>query len=276
MIEAADLVVRRGGRILLDGVSVTIREGEVPAVVGPNGAGKTTLLRVISGEWRAEGGTVRMDGRDLSAYTAVDLARRRAVLRQDTVLPFPFTVSEVVGLGRLPHEAAASRQENERIVLEEMVRAEVDHLADRLYPTLSGGERQRTQLARAFAQIRGSAVEGGRYMLMDEPTASQDLAHQHRLLRLARGLAASGVGVLVVLHDLNLAARYADRLIVLKDGRKAAEGPPDEVMTPELVREVFSFEAEVHVSAGGVPYISPKVRGSEGPGVRRSEGPGVG
>lgn len=263
MIEALDLSVRRGGRALLDGLSMTVQAGEVPAVVGPNGAGKTTLLRVVSGEWRANGGEVRLDGRDLSEYSALELARRRAVLRQDTVLTFPFTVSEVVGLGRLPHEATTSRQENERIVMEEMARAEVDHLADRLYPTLSGGERQRTQLARVLAQIHGSPAEGGRYLLMDEPTASQDLAHQHRLLMLARGLAATGVGVLVVLHDLNLAARYADRLIVLKDGRKAAEGRPEDVLTPDLIREVFSFEAAVSTAAGGVPFVVPAL----GPGV---------
>lgn len=257
MIEARDVIVRREGHLLLDLVSVTVADGEVRAIVGPNGAGKTTLLRVLSGEWLAEGGLVRLDGTALAGYTAVDLARRRAVLRQDTVLTFPFSVAEVVRLGRLPHEATVSASENERIVLEEMHRAEVAHLADRLYPTLSGGERQRVQLARVLAQIHEPRAEGGRYLLMDEPTASQDLAHQHRLLLLARDLASAGVGVMVILHDLNLAARYADRLIVLKDGRLAAEGAPRDVLSPSLIAEVFSFHAEVLVAKGGAPMVVP-------------------
>lgn len=240
-LHAASL--RIGPHHLLQDVSLTVRPGEVRAVVGPNGAGKTSMLRVLTGERSPSTGAVLLDEQPLDAVAPERLARRRAVLPQSSTLTFGFTVEEVVLLGRTPH--VTTRARNREVVAHAMDVAGVAHLSRRRYPTLSGGEAQRVQLARALAQIWEPADEGERYLLLDEPTSSLDLAHQHAVLRAAQACAEQGVGVLAVLHDLNLAAQYAHRMTVLHRGRVLAEGTPEQALTPQTIFQAFSITALV-------------------------------
>jgi iron complex transport system ATP-binding protein len=243
-LEGVALQYRESGRELLRGVSLQLRPGTVHAVLGPNGAGKSTLLRLLSGERRPTAGDVRLDGQRLSSLAAAALARRRAVLAQEDQLGFPFLVEEVVALGRLP--CARHRPAREREILRQALTATgVLHLWGRRYPTLSGGERRRVQLARVLAQVWEPVDSGPRYLLLDEPTASLDLAHQHRSLAAARSFAQQGNGVGVVLHDPNLALAYADVATLLCCGEVVASGPPAEVLSAANLRRVYGIEARL-------------------------------
>jgi iron complex transport system ATP-binding protein len=246
MLKADNIGVTFGSAEVLRGPSLAVAPGEVVAVLGPNGAGKSTLLAVLAGSLRPQRGTATLEGRALAAWSPRALALRRAVLAQQSELAFGFSVLEVVLLGRSPHAGTSTRDADLAVAEACLAEAEVAHLAGRVYTTLSGGERQRVQLARVLAQIDFPAGSGEpRYLLLDEPTASLDLAHQHATLRTARRAAARGIGVLAILHDLNLAAVYADRLVVLSRGQLAAEGPPGPVLTEALVREVFDLAVQV-------------------------------
>jgi len=247
MLSAEDIGVSFGSAEVLCGPSLAVAPGEVVAVLGPNGAGKSTLLAVLAGSLRPQRGAAALEGRALAEWSPRALALRRAVLPQQSELAFGFSVLEVVLLGRSPHAGTSTRDADLAVAEACLAEAEVAHLAGRVYTTLSGGERQRVQLARVLAQIGFPDAAGGagRYLLLDEPTASLDLAHQHATLRTARRAAARGIGVLAILHDLNLAALYADRLIVLSRGTLAAEGAPQAVLTEALVREVFDLAVQI-------------------------------
>lgn len=246
MLALDHATVRVGHATLLDGVSLAVRPGEVLAVVGPNGAGKTTALRTLAAEAPPSDGTATLDGQALAALAPDALARRRAVMPQATTLQFDFSVLEVVLLGRTPHRS--SRADDLDAAFRAMRAAGVEALAARRYPTLSGGEQQRVHLARALAQLDAGAEaspEAPRYLLLDEPTSALDIAHQHAVLRTARERAAAGVGVLAVLHDLNHAAQYADRVAVLAAGRLVACGPPRDVLTVDVVGRAFGMAVVV-------------------------------
>ena len=248
MLALDSVTVRAGAATLLDALSLHVAPGEVLAVVGPNGAGKTTALRVMAGETVPASGQATLDGRPLAATPPDRLARRRAVLPQESALAFGFTALDVVLLGRTPHRT--TRRDDLAAAGRAMAEAGVDHLADRRYPTLSGGERQRVHLARVLAQLdagesAGDGAAAGRYLLLDEPTSALDLGHQHAVLKTARRQAAAGTGVLAVLHDLNLAAQYADRIAVLAAGRLVAVGRPHAVLTPTVVRCAFGITVMV-------------------------------
>lgn len=259
-LRAREVSVRRGAVEILDDVSLRVAPGEVLALLGPNGAGKSTLLKLFAGEDVPSAGEVRLNGRRLHEWSAAELARRRAVLPQESPLSFPFRVRDVVLLGRMPfldgRETAADHERSD----EALRRAGVAHLSDRIYTQLSGGERQRVHLARVLAQLDENREGQARYLLLDEPTASLDLLHQHEVLGTVRALAREGVGVLVVLHDLNLAARYADRLALLKQGRLQALGPPDEILNPANIHEVFGIRGRVErLGEENYPYFIPTV-----------------
>jgi iron complex transport system ATP-binding protein len=246
VLAANGVTVRVRGRALLRDAELTLAPGECVALVGRNGAGKSTLLKVLSGDRVADAGDATLDGIALAQWPRRALARRRAVVLQHTTVAGAFTVAEVVGLGRLPHErrdpAAA-----QAIIAEAAELAGVAALWPRVVETLSGGERQRVQLARALAQVLDAEHA---YVLLDEPIAAMDLAHQRATLGLLRRLAARGLGVLAVLHDLSLAAAFADRVVVLEDGATLAAGPPAEVLSAALIRRVFAVEAEWRDVAG--------------------------
>lgn len=242
MLELSDIRVNLGSSVILDGVSLRVETGEMVILLGPNGAGKTTLLRVASGDQKASG-QVRVAGKELSGWEPSALACRRAILPQAASLAFPFQVKEVVLMGRFPHQRGRGEsREDVAIADQAMEWADVKHLADRLYPQLSGGEKQRVQWARVMAQI-WEAKHGSRLLLLDEPTAALDITHQIALLERAREWCARGVAILVVLHDFNLAMRYADRLLVLHRGRLVSEGPPEKALTTEVICEVYQIEA---------------------------------
>jgi iron complex transport system ATP-binding protein len=249
MIEARHLTVTAGRKLLLHDVGLAVRPGEVMAVIGPNGAGKSTLLRALAGELRSQPGMVLFDGQPIAGLDPRGLARRRAVVSQSVELAFPMRVADVVRLGRLPWHGTAETARDVEAVAGALERAGVIHLHERAYATLSGGERQRVQLARALAQIDGAEQPAA--LLLDEPTASLDAAHRVGLLRLVRGLAAEGLAVLTILHDLNEAGFVADRVAVLSQGRVLASGPPGQVLRASALASVFGV-AFREVQGGGL------------------------
>uniref|UniRef100_A0AAU2VX30 Heme ABC transporter ATP-binding protein n=1 Tax=Streptomyces sp. NBC_00008 TaxID=2903610 RepID=A0AAU2VX30_9ACTN len=249
--EVSGLRVRLGGRQVLDSIELTVHAGEVLALVGPNGAGKSTLLAALAADLPATSGTVRIDGRPVTDWSAPELALRRAVLPQSAALSFPFPVADVVRMGRAPWAGTEREDEDDPAVRAAMAATEVTAFAARPFSALSGGERARVALARVLAQRAP-------LLLLDEPTAALDLRHQELVLRICRERAAAGDAVVVVLHDLGLAAAYADRAAVLHDGRIAVAGPPAEVFTGALLGEVYRQPVEVFPHPRtGVPLVVP-------------------
>lgn len=235
------------------GVSLQVARGEVVTVSGPNGSGKTTLLRVALGRLRAASGHVELAGREVSTWSGRDLARRVAVVTQREEIAFPMRVKDVVALGRYPHLSpwGGLTPADHAAVAEALERVDAAHLGGRWIDTLSGGEWQRVRLARAMAQDPGLLV-------LDEPTTSLDLRHEMELFGLLASLAEDeGLGVVVVTHEVNLAARFADRMLLLAGGRVAAHGSPDVVMRAETIEGVFQWPVEV-VALEGVRQFLPR------------------
>jgi heme transport system ATP-binding protein len=240
---ARNVSVHLAGFDLLSDIEVVVAPGQVTAIVGPNGAGKSSLLRVITGELPATFGEVRLNQRRFQEWQPEKRGRHLAVLPQLMPLNFPFTAAEVVALGRIPHNTGRERDRN--IVDAALKRVDASYLVKRFYTQMSGGEKQRVQLARVLAQIWEPVEDGPRYLVLDEPTSAFDLSHQQMTLEIVREFADQGVGILMVLHDLNLAARCADNLVVLTCGRVAAQGSPKEVLTEELVASVFNVSVMI-------------------------------
>ncbi|MEU5884952.1 heme ABC transporter ATP-binding protein [Spirillospora sp. NPDC047279] len=235
-LTASGVTVERAGRQILRDVALDVRHGETLALVGPNGAGKSTLLSVLGGEIRA--GDVTLAGAPLHGWTARELAMRRAMLPQHHSLAFPFTVADVVRMGRTPWAGTELEDADDDAVAAAMRDADVLDFADRRFPSLSGGEQARVALARVLAQRTG-------LVLLDEPTAALDIRHQELVFAVARRLTRQDVAVVVVVHDLGLAAAHADRVAVLADGGLVACGPPAETLTAELLTEVYQHDIEV-------------------------------
>jgi iron complex transport system ATP-binding protein len=251
LLETRRVSAELGGRLVLREVDLQVRAGEVVALVGPNGAGKSTLLNVIAGDVGCLRGAVIVDGQPLRSWSPVELALRRAVLPQQVTVSFPFTVADVVRMGRSPWAGTPHEDRDEEIVAQTLVLAEVAAFAERQFLSLSGGERARVALARVLAQDT-------RLLLLDEPTAALDIRHQELVLRLLRGRAASGHGAVVVLHDLALAAAHAHRVVVMAGGRVVADGRPSDVLTGQLLSEVYEHEIEVMPHPrGGHPLVLP-------------------
>ena len=247
--------VAKGPRLAT--VDVRIPAGRFTAILGPNGAGKSTLMSMLVGERAPQSGQVLLDGLELSAHAVEGLARRRSVMPQDCSVAFDFTAQEVVELGRYPHRHQPGTGEAQ-IPEQAMALTGVDHLAQRSINTLSGGERARTHLARALAQIWLPPTDGAaRWLLLDEPTAALDLAHQHHAMRLLRQWAGQqGAGVVAVIHDLNLALRYADDVLVLGGDAGVHHGAVLDVLQPALVRQVWGMQCDpVRSSDGALQYI---------------------
>ncbi|WP_282605989.1 heme ABC transporter ATP-binding protein [Pelagibius sp. Alg239-R121] len=269
MLEVKNIKVELGGSNILNDVSLSVAAGELLSVVGPNGAGKSTLFSVMSGAFKPQAGSAFLEGRAMADWPAEALARRRAVLPQHSELTFPFRVLEVVLLGRSPHAGFSDQGKDLTIARLALLETETLHLVDRVYTTLSGGERQRVQLARVLTQIefsdsdvKGRQVEqavketGGRFLLLDEPTSSLDPSHQHATLQAAVRACGRGIGVVAVLHDLNLAAMYADRIVMLKEGKVVAQGKPVEVLTEGLIETVFELPVSVMAHPRrGCPFV---------------------
>ncbi|GHE58565.1 hemin import ATP-binding protein HmuV [Streptomyces longispororuber] len=238
LAEAAGVRLDLGGGAALRGASVAARAGEVLALVGPNGAGKSTLLAALAADLPVASGAVRICGRAAGDWSAADLALRRAVLPQAATLSFPFPVEDVVRMGRAPWAGTRREEDDDAAVRAAMAATETGAFARRPFSALSGGERARVALARVLAQRTP-------LLLLDEPTAALDLRHQELVLGICRERAAAGVAVVVVLHDLGLAAAYADRAVVLCAGRVAADGAPGDVFEETLLSDVYQQPVEV-------------------------------
>ena len=261
MLEAHALAVVRAGRRLVDAVDLAARPGKTIVLVGPNGAGKSTLMKALAGEIHADEGRVTLDGADIRRLKPAVLAGRRAVLPQASALAFPFNIREIAGLGLSVPAFAIGRAAGEAMIDRALATVDLADRADRLYDQLSGGERQRAQLARVLVQLwAGETLNGPGTLLLDEPTAAQDLAHGLLVLDLAAAHAAGGGAAIVVLHDLNLAARYADHLAVMSDGKIYAEGKPIDVLSERLLAEVFAVALTPNaVPADGMPFALPQL-----------------
>jgi iron complex transport system ATP-binding protein len=255
ILEARSVTMTVGGATLVDAIDLNVSAGETIAIAGPNGAGKSTLLRLLSGDLRPARGTIQLRQRDLSSYTPQELACHRAVLSQHVSVTFPFTVEEIVQMGAIDSPRAAARQ----LVDTALHDVGLESFSHRQMPTLSGGEQQRAHFARVLVQLAcGEAHHGPGVLLLDEPTSSLDLRHQIDLVETARRRANNGTAVIAILHDLNLAMRFADRIVLLHHGRLAADGNPTETITAERIREIFDIDATVERTARGVPFLLPQ------------------
>lgn len=244
------------GQALLKDINLTLEPGTVLGLAGPNGAGKSSLLQLIAGDVPLSAGQLTFGDRSLPEWSSQQRARHLAFLPQMSLLNFPYTVEEVVMLGRTPH---SSGYQADRDVVEEALQlTDTVPLRHRLYTQLSGGEKQRTQLARIFAQICGEETLTGRLLLLDEPTSALDLAHQQQVLLAIHQLARRGCTVVLVIHDLNLAASIADQILVLEEGRQAALGTPEQVFTTALFKRVFAVDVTIsRHPQEGYPMVTP-------------------
>lgn len=259
------------------------------AILGPNGAGKSTLLRLIAGTFRPHAGEITFNGRALAAIPARRLALERAVLSQNISMDADFSVAEVVCLGRTPHTLGARETRQDRHVCEWALGVVgMGGFVERRFGTLSGGEKQRVHLARVLAQLEGgtpaAAAQSGqaaptpatsRWLLLDEPTSALDLRHQHDVLALTRRLSReAGFGVIAVLHDLNLALRYADSVLLLSDGRVAAAGPTRTALTCDLVNTVYGVRSRIFCAGHGeCPFIQTEALGHTPPALQAADAP---
>ncbi len=258
MLSGDQLSVVIDGLVLVDIDALQVEPGLLLGMVGPNGAGKSTALRVLSGEQTPTTGRVVMNGTSLADWPARERALTRAVLPQSSSLNFAFRVSDVVLMGRCPHSGNTSTADDMDIAGQAMQMTDTAHLAERIYTDLSGGEKQRVHLARVLSQLWTDETTEPKYLLLDEPTSALDLAHQHQILSIVRAFAQQhNVGVLVILHDLNLAAMYVDRLVMLRQGRVHAAGTPAEVLDAATVEAVFDYPVTIgeHPGRKGCPMV---------------------
>jgi iron complex transport system ATP-binding protein len=258
ILEARGLAVRYPGvsTRALDGVSVTVMPGQLVAVAGPNGSGKTTLVRALLGHVAAEAGEALLDGTPVREWKAAAIARGVGVVAQREEIVFPLTVRQTVLLGRYPHLGPlAGEGENDRAAVDAALRrCDTEWLAERRVDSLSGGEWQRVRVARALAQEP-------RVLVLDEPSAALDVRHEMELFELIRGLVSGGIAGLVITHQLNLAARFADRIVLLAGGRVLADGVPDAVFQPEVLARVFEWPLAVTRLPDGAPQAFAERRG---------------
>lgn len=254
MYRARAIRVLAGGRAILDGADIELVPGSVTVLVGPNGAGKSTLLKVVAGERKPDAGEVTLDDLPLQSLTPATLARRRAVLPQSAHVSFPFTVAEIVALGLPP---GLGKAQSAMLVSRALQAVDLADFGPRILNQLSGGEQQRAQFARVLAQTYAS---DGCYLLLDEPTASLDLSHQLLALKLARAHVGAGGGVLMVLHDLNLACMAADEIVAMKAGKVVVRGAPHAVINGALIETLYGMRARIGSVPDG-PFVLPQMMG---------------
>lgn len=244
MLISTDITFRVGNKVLISEISASFAPRGLHLIVGPNGAGKSTLVKVLARLLRPQTGKVEYEGIDVSGASEAELAKRRAVLSQAIEIAFPLTVREVVMMGRYPHFSGRPGPTDEQIVDEVMQHFDVTEFKDRYYQTLSGGERQRVNFARVLAQLwRDGAAASCRYLFLDEPLTFLDIRHQIDFMKRIQSFTATADVVTVgVVHDLNLAARFADQILMMNGGRIVAHGTPAGVLTTERIEQVFGVE----------------------------------
>lgn len=256
MYKASDISLSLHGQKILHDINLTLRPGTFVAVVGPNGAGKSSLLKVMAQEYTNYSGSVVINKKASKAYSPKELSHVRAVLSQQASVQFQFTAQQIILLGR--HAHLTTKNENLRIAEEVMSLTDTLHLRERIYLTLSGGEKQRVQFARVLAQV-WEDTGFPRYVLLDEPTSSLDIAQQQNIFGLATSICERNIGVLAIIHDLNQAVQYADELYFIRDGKMIASGEPQDVFTKANIEETFCCHVNIyHDPCSNCPYIIPE------------------
>ena len=253
MLKASDIFFNAGNKSILRSVSASFQPGKITMILGPNGSGKTSLLKICSGETLHYKGEITIEGKALPSFGTSELAKFRAVLSQQPHLQFPLSVEEVVMMGRYPFFQFAPTLHDHNVCNETMELLQVTTLRKRNYLTLSGGEKQRVQFARVLSQIWGETLQGNRYLLLDEPLNSLDIRFQQEFMVIARTLLNKQTVIVAIIHDINLALRFGDEFIFMKDGEIAASGGID-IVTPELIKNVFQVNAEI-TQHSGRPYL---------------------
>lgn len=246
MFEVKSVSIRYEQQTVIDDVSFTVGQGEIVSIIGPNGSGKSTLLKGISRLIPYHSGTVLLEGKDLKSMTSKQVARMMCLLSQKNQAPSDMTVVDLVSYGRYPHKKWYEKLNSEDmdIVHWALQKTSLTTYKDRRVSALSGGESQRAWIAMALAQRP-------KIMLLDEPTTYLDISHQHEVLELVSELNRDmGMTVVMVLHDLNQAARYSEKMVVVQSGKLAVTGQPDEVMTPQMIRDIYAMKAEVQYVSG--------------------------
>jgi iron complex transport system ATP-binding protein len=255
ILEARSLSFVIGGTTLVDAIDLRIEPGEMVAIVGPNGAGKSTLLRMLSGDLRPTRGEILLKQREIASYPPGLLAQHRTMLSQHVSVAFPFTVEEIVRMGA----GDRSRATAQPLVDAALIEVGLERFRHRQLPTLSGGEQQRAHFSRVLVQLAcGEARHGPGLLLLDEPTSSLDMRHQIDLVETARLRAQNGTAVIAVLHDLNLAMRFADRIVLLHRGKLAIDGISTEAITAETIRRIFEVDVTIDYTDSGLPFLLPQ------------------
>jgi iron complex transport system ATP-binding protein len=258
MLNVQNINFRISSSLALSGISFDVNVGEMVAILGANGAGKSTLLKIITGSVKMHSGNVLINKLPITYWTTKELSKFAAVMQQQNQLQLPFSVFEVVMMGRYPHFQRKETYEDIEIVNSVLVKTGIQKLKERNYLTLSGGEQQRVHLARVLAQISGVKKEEPRYLFMDEPSNNLDIRHQHSVLNIAKEFAREGNCVLTVLHDLNLALQYADKIVLLKNGAMRGFGTCADVMTDASISDVYDLPLSIfHPPTGLHPMVMP-------------------
>lgn len=244
LVEAQAVSLQIAGRTLLEDIQLSLTAGQFTILLGPNGAGKSSLLRLLCGEWQPSSGSILFGGLALNSWQSMALAKRRAVLSQSNQLTFPFTVREVVALGRLPYSQGRPSTKEKELIAQQLEVFDLTQIADRRFTKLSGGEKQRTHLARVTVQLAGGTPNQPTALFLDEPTNNLDPVHHFALLEYAREFAQQGHLIVCVLHDLNTAMRYADNAIMMHEGRIHAAGKPEAILNEANIRSVLGVDAK--------------------------------
>jgi iron complex transport system ATP-binding protein len=245
MLEVKNLGYNIGSQRILEAINAYFSPGQFSMIIGPNGSGKSTLLKIISNEIKGFSGSVLYEQKEMVYSSRAELAKARAVLSQQSDLSFPLSVEDVVMMGRYPHFTSQPSSMDHLIVTLMLEKMDITSLRYRNYLTLSGGEKQKTHFARVLAQITAPPENGCRYLFLDEPIAFMDLNYQHEFLRIARSLARENTVVIAVVHDLNLALQYADRVLALNKGRVIGDSTPEKVITPKLIDEMYKIKSNL-------------------------------
>lgn len=245
MIQVTQLGIRRGNKSIIHGISFEVQPGKITAILGPNGAGKTTLLEGLTGRLPAAAGQIVWDGQPLREISASEQAGRRAVLSQKLQLNFPMEVFDLVEMGTYPQYRQLKTSERRRLVNRTLEQLDLQDFRKRSFQQLSGGEQQRVLLAKCMAQLASSSSRyDHQYLFLDEPTNNLDIEQQYRLMAQVKKLAAAqGLGIVAIVHDLNLAAQFADHLLLLKNGTVLTQGAPNEVLTTEVIKNAFNVHS---------------------------------
>lgn len=244
MIKLKNCSFQIQNKILINDVNISIEPNELVVVMGANGAGKSTLLKLISGSWQATKGSVFIEDKLISSYSTKQLSLKRAVLSQHYEIAFPLSVKEIVLMGRYPYFDNQPSKLDWEIVYDSMHKMEISHFADRAYQTLSGGEAQKVHMCRVLAQIWGSENQS-KFLLLDEPVSHLDIKYQYHLLNIAKSMINQFTAVIAVLHDINLALKFADRILFMKDGEIVHHHLKTDAINPSIIKHVFDVDASI-------------------------------